>query len=224
MKVNLNSILLGVDLDHTLFLQVNHLVAYVQKHIDPTFSYEQWHKWDLLEHFPKKRQELIQFFKTYYSSSDNMRLMDGAKEFLRLFSPNNVYYITARSSWLFKDPYQETLALLKENKLPLGTLLLQRNPATNENKGKDELAQDKKLQLFIEDNPENALKISKYCPVLLIDYRFNRQINKPNILRIGQFDDARGLWKINPWIQAKEFVQSGKLMKLLEDNSLSKVL
>jgi uncharacterized HAD superfamily protein len=222
--MNLKDVILGIDLDHTLFLQVNHFIEHIQKHIDPGFSHKQWNKWDILEHFPEKRQELIQFLKTYYASSQNMHLMNGAKEFLALFSASKLFYITARSNWFFKDPYKETLTLLQENKLPLGKLILQVDPQTNKQRSKGQLAKEKGIQLFIEDNPTNALDIAKHCPVLLVDYQYNRHINERNIFRIGKFDDETGTWSINPWDEATKLASSGKLLQYIQESTLSKHL
>ena len=216
------NIILGVDIDHTLILEVNDFVNHIREFIDPSFSYVDWDKWDLLELFPDEQEKLIDFMKSYYSQQNikNLNLIDGAKEFLSKFDKKNIYYITARSLWLFKDPLNTSIELIKDNDLPLleSNLILQRDMNTKVKKCKSLIAKEQGINLFFEDSPLNAIKISKYCPVLLIDYPFNRHINHNNIIRIGKFNDINGNWDINPWEHALELLNSGEIEAIVSKN------
>ncbi|MFW6230423.1 MAG: 5' nucleotidase, NT5C type [Nanoarchaeota archaeon] len=217
--MNAENIILGVDIDNTLLKQVHHFLSYIKEHIDPSFTYERWNKWDVLDHFPEHHEKLIGFLKSYFSPENrpNMVIMDHAAEFLSHFNKENIYYITARSTFLFKDPVGETEELLELLGAPLADdhLLLQRNPASGVKKCKSIIAKENHVDLFLEDNPENAKKIATYCPVLLIDYPFNRHMKESNIIRIGAFDDTTGEWKKNPWKDALEMLDSGKLQRII---------
>ena len=214
-----DNIVLGIDVDNTLIFELNHFISHINENIDSSFSYSDWNDWDILKLYPKDEDKLIKFMKKYYSKKniENMHLMDFSSSFLSKFNKKNLYYITARSFWLFENPLEETLELLELNNLPVKkeNLLLQRDPSTKITKCKSLIAKEKGINLFIEDNPENALKISKYCPVLLIDYPFNRNVNHEHIIRIGIFDDQNGDWKKNPWKHALELLDSGEIDSII---------
>ncbi len=214
-----DNIVLGIDIDNTLIFEIAHFVSHINEKIDSSFSYSDWKDWDILSVFPDHEKNLIEFMKKYYSREniEKMHLMDFASEFLSKFNNGNLYYITARSDWLFDDPLQESLDLLEINNIPVkkDNLLLQKDPLTKINKCKSLIAKEKGINLFIEDNPENAIKISSYCPVLLIDYPFNRNIEAKNIIRIGKFNDKKGTWERNPWENALELLGSGEINSII---------
>ena len=220
------NIILGIDVDNTLIFELNHFVSHVNDNIDPSFSYADWSEWDILKVFPEDEDKLIKFMKKYYSRKniENMHLMDFSSDFLSRFKKENLYYITARSFWLFKNPFEETLELLELNNLPVKkeNLVLQKDSLTKMSKCKSLIAKEMGINLFIEDNPENALKISEFCPVLLIDYPFNRNVNHEHIIRIGVFDDEKGDWKKNPWKHALELLDSGEIDSIISSNFCSK--
>ena len=218
--MDIKEINIGVDIDNTIILEVNHHMSHINEHINPDFSFSDWVEWDMLKLFPDKKDDLIKFFKTYYSKENihNMHPMENSNTFLSKFDYENIYYITARSDWLFNNPKLETLELLKQKDFPIkeSNLILQKDTESKLKKCKSLIAKEKGILLFIEDNPDNALKISKFCPVLLIDYPFNRNLDATNVYRIGKFNDDTGEWIKNPWTQALEWLENGRLMQIIE--------
>ncbi|MFP4117312.1 MAG: hypothetical protein ACLFTR_00130 [Candidatus Woesearchaeota archaeon] len=214
-------LVVGVDIDNTLILEIHHYVSHIKDKINPDFSYSGWRRWDLLKLFPDHKKTLISFMRRYYSRDNisNLHVMDGAHDFLSKFDKENLFYVTARSDWLFENPKDETYELLHSKELPVTSenVILQKDAQSKIKKCKSLIAREKGMNFFIEDNPDNAVKISEYCPVLLIDYPFNRNISSENIYRIGRFDDASGNWSSDPWREALELLDSGELLKITSD-------
>ena len=209
----------GVDIDNTLVMQIHHYISHIKRDINPDFSPSDWRHWDLLELFPDHKDKLLSFMRTYYSRDNisSQDVMHGAHEFLSRFKVADIFYVTARSDWLFEEPKEETIELLEENDLPFipDNVILQRDASSKMKKCKSLIAKEKGLSFFIEDNPDNALKISKYCPVLLIDYPFNRNTKAKGIHRIGLFDDHSGTWSSSPWEEALKLLESGELHEIV---------
>jgi uncharacterized HAD superfamily protein len=212
---------LGIDIDNTILPETKEFVTFVQQNIDASFRYTDWNTWDILSFVSEDKQEImISFFKSFFKISNILKYVpiESAVTFLQLFPKENIFYVTARSTWLFKEPELETIQWMKHHKVPYlkKNVILESRFILDETTKKSEIAKELHLDAFFEDNPINAEEIAQTgCPVFLIDYPYNRTVSEKNMYRIGKFNDETGDWIINPWKQVLDMVTDGSFEQLI---------
>lgn len=221
MNKNLENIRMGIDIDYTLIPEAKAFRDFINSNIDSSFDYATWKDWDLLFNVPEEKKDiLLDYMKTFYSFSNMGQInpMDNCVDVLNKFNTEQLFFVTARTTWMFTNPKEETISWLKEHNVPhnANQILLQSDSDKDTKKCKSEIAKEQNLDLFFEDNPENALKIANSaCPVILLDYPYNRQITHEKIIRVGKFNDETGSWTNNPWTEISELFESGKILNII---------
>ncbi len=224
--MNLQTYSLGIDIDNTILPETKEFMTYIQENINPSFQYKNWNTWDIFSLVDEQQKEKMTIFLKSFFSEDSIlhqKPMNYAKEFLELFQADNIYYITARSTWLFEDPKQETTNWISYHSLPYieNNVILESEFIFGQKTPKELIAKELEIDAFFEDHPTNAINIAKIgCPVFLIDYPFNRTISEENVYRIGKFDDETGKWIINPWKQMLSMIKDGSLEQIIRDSRI----
>ena len=110
-------------------------------------------------------------------------MVEGAKEVIKDLNENhNLYFVTARDEML-KDITQ---GWLNENDLGyIDVHLLGSDYKVNK-------AKELECNIFIEDNPSNAMQLAQEgLTVLLIDNNYNKDIDNENIIRVSSWNDIK---------------------------------
>lgn len=128
----------------------------------------------------KDYNDFYEKYKFEYHMQDILRI--GAKDVINdLYMSDNVYFVTARDKSL-KDL---TFLYLKDNEIHYNGLYLLGSHY------KVAKAEELKCDIFIEDNMNNAMQLSKAgFRVLLMDATYNRQISDPGITRVYSWIDV----------------------------------
>lgn len=114
-------------------------------------------------------------------------LMDGVKEVIDelILSGDEVHYVTARS----RDIDSVTKSWIDSQGLDGSKVV-----SLSGNLGKVETAKKLRCDIFIEDDPENAINLSKEgFKVILFDTNYNKEIDGENITRVGNWKEIRNI-------------------------------
>lgn len=102
---------------------------------------------------------------------------------------NNVYIITARGAFLKKS----SKILYNLNKLIVKIWLkkykIKYNKIIFSNEEKIDVIKNNRIDLMVEDKPDNINKISKMIPVMCFDSEYNENIEGENIIRCYSWYD-----------------------------------
>lgn len=172
--------IIGFDIDGVLTTPdsrpwENELLAYFQ--LEPRPDSEVG---DLMGRYGLTREQMLNFFHTRsHSVFPQLTMRDGANTLLQELKSLDftIILITARTN----SP--ETPKWLERHQIPYDLLVHEHD--------KLEPCLQHGLQLFVEDNYENARSISTTIPVLLMDTEYNRLEELPNVHRVQHFTDVR---------------------------------
>ncbi|MBO3444433.1 hydrolase [Clostridium sp. CCUG 7971] len=186
----MNKLNICVDIDGTI-TSPYHFIPYLNELYNKNITEEQCNTcdWETLYEIKMDRM-LSEFHEKYMHSYGEASVVEGAKEIIEeLCSENTVYFVTARSEslteitkkWLEDSGFSgiEVHLLGSDYKV--------------------EKAKALNCNVFIEDNPYNAIQLAdEGIKVLLIDTNYNKGVVHENITRV------------NNWIEIKEFIDSYK--------------
>lgn len=177
-----------IDIDGTI-TNPYHFIPYLNKMYEKNLTEEECTTLDWKELYGENIEEILnKFHDEYISAYDEAEVVEGAKDIIsELYEENNLYFVTARStslteittSWLNKKGFSDIDVYL------LGSDY------------KIEKARELNCNIFIEDNPWNAMQIAKAgIDVILIDTNYNKGVYHERITRVKD------------WNQIKELIQS----------------
>ncbi|MEG0843191.1 MAG: hydrolase [Romboutsia sp.] len=185
MKLNI-----CIDIDGTI-TDPYHFIPYLNemcsKNISPTDCIT--HKWEDL--YDIGIDDILNKFHTSYMYSyKEADVVEDAKDIIEaLCKEHNIYFVTARSEVLTEIT---TTWLNEKGFANIDVHLL----------GSDykiDKARELSCNIFIEDNPSNAMQLAQEgMTVLLIDTNYNKNIEHKNIIRV------------NNWIEIKEVIENYK--------------
>ncbi|MCI8700435.1 MAG: hypothetical protein HFJ47_03730 [Clostridia bacterium] len=99
---------------------------------------------------------------------------------------NEIHIITSRSFTTYENKYKDLMQSIVKQ-------WLNKNEVKYDNiifsKTKLAICKELKINVMIEDKPENIEEISKYIPVICYDHPYNQQINGINIIRCYSWYD-----------------------------------
>ena len=180
---------IGIDIDGTI-TDPSTFVPYLNKGFGRTLAYEDLKEYDLSKVLGISSSEFINWFisneLTIYKEAPVAQHLKtvidswvGSYE-LAFVSAREPYHLTVTCNWLDKHMiHYDELHLVGS-------------------KSKTGIIEKRGIQLFIEDNYENACKISESnnIPVILLNTPYN------------QYLTPKGVVRVNNWLEAKEWVDN----------------
>lgn len=189
---------IGIDIDGVLTNYYNYIVEEGKKYhrtkkrkvINPnTMNIKKMFGWS--------NYTYIRFWLEHiFSYATNNPPMDKASEIKKKLhkEENTIYIITSRfltcskTKKFFNYPKKVSLKMqniviewLRKNDIEYDYIIF--------TSSKKEHIIDNKIDIMIEDNPKNILKLSKYTKVICYDNKYNQDINGNNIYRCYNWDD-----------------------------------
>lgn len=172
-----------IDIDGTI-TSPYHFIPYLNEMYNKSITEDECITYKLEELYQVEIEELLQkFHNEYIHSYGEAQVVEGAKDIIgELYKNNNIYFVTARSEtltdittkWLSNNGFSEIEVYL------LGSDY------------KIEKAKELNCNIFIEDNPSNAIQLAKAgMHVLLIDTNYNKEIEHENITRVNGWKDIK---------------------------------
>jgi len=165
-----------IDIDGTI-TDPYHFIPYMNEIYNENIKAEDCYTHKLEDLYNKSIEEILKKFHNEYSYCYKVAdVVEGSHEIItKLYKKHNLYFVTARSNIL----EQHTLEWLMEKEFPqidvhlLGSYY------------KVDKAKELKCDIFIEDNPDNAIDLAKEgIKVLLIETNYNKDISHDNIIRV----------------------------------------
>ncbi|MGL5330628.1 MAG: 5' nucleotidase, NT5C type [Peptostreptococcaceae bacterium] len=177
-----------IDIDGTI-TSPYHFLPYLNNMYNMDLKEEEWTTIDWTKLYGDNIAELLnKFHNEYVNAYSEASVVEFAKEIIcEIGMNNNLYFVTARS----EDLTEVTTTWLNENGFSdIEVYLL----------GSDykiEKAKELGCNIFIEDNPNNAIQIANAgIDVILIDANYNKEISHEKITRVEN------------WNQIKELIQN----------------
>ena len=176
--INLN---ICIDIDGTI-TSPYHFIPYLNELYSKNITEEECntHDWESLYGIDMETM-INEFHEKYMHSYREAKVVSNAKEIITNLKKNhNLYFVTARDSkltditqnWLNDNGFEEIDVYL------LGSDY------------KADKAKELECNVFIEDNPSNALQLANEgMKVLLIDTNYNKDIEHENIIRVNDWMD-----------------------------------
>lgn len=178
MKLNI-----CIDIDGTI-TNPYHFIPYLNDMYNKQITEDECKTHKLEELYEVELDDLLKSFHTdYIHAYKEAKLVEGVKEVLKdLYENHNLYFVTARSEHL----EDITKVWLKENELGhIDVHLLGSDYKVNK-------AKELECNIFIEDNPSNAIQLAQEgLTVLLVDNNYNKEIDNENIIRVNTWNDIK---------------------------------
>ncbi len=172
-----------IDIDGTI-TNPYHFIPYLNDMYNKQITEAECITHKLEELYEVKLDDLLKAFHTdYIYAYKEANVVEGAKEVIKDLNENhNLYFVTARDEML-KDITQ---GWLNENDLGyIDVHLLGSDYKVNK-------AKELECNIFIEDNPSNAMQLAQEgLTVLLIDNNYNKDIDNKNIIRVSSWNDIK---------------------------------
>lgn len=172
---------LGIDIDGTLS-RPDFILPYLQRDIDDTLEFDDFTEYDL-SFTGLNQDELSKWFLSIENELyKNAHPVDNINKYIDNLSKDyNISLITARP----KKWKSDTINWLSKWNINYDSLDILGSH------NKVQACIDRNIDLFIEDNLENALLINKELdtPVLLINTPYNQAYIKSGIIRVDDWDD-----------------------------------
>lgn len=108
---------------------------------------------------------------------------DAEKIIKKLKEENYIYIITSRKTPYFKNPYELTRKFLDDNNILYDELIVGCED-------KYTFCLENKIDIMIDDEPQNINPISKIIPVIVFDGIQNEKCNGKNILKINTWKEV----------------------------------
>ncbi|MEG1312494.1 MAG: hydrolase [Romboutsia sp.] len=182
----MNKLNICVDIDGTI-TSPYHFIPYLNELYNKNITEEECNTCDWETLYEIKMDKMLHdFHNKYLYSYGEALVVEWAKDIIEeLCAENNIYFVTARSQNLTEI----TIKWLEDNGFSgIEVHLL----------GSDykvEKAKELNCNVFIEDNPWNAIQLANEgIKVLLINTNYNKELEHENITRV------------NNWKEIKEFI------------------
>ena len=188
---------IGIDIDGVLTDVERFTIDYLSKYcVENNIHYQidiEKSCYDAYKIFDITEEQEDNFWKeyiAYYATKEKARPF--ASEIIKKLKEEGIeiYIITAR--WLTnrEDELGEQMRTmvkqwLKENDIIYDKLIF--STAKNERKVKE--IQENKIDVMIEDNPNNIKELAEYIPILCYDTTYNRECKGNNIIRCFSWYD-----------------------------------
>jgi uncharacterized HAD superfamily protein len=172
-----------IDIDGTI-TSPYHFIPYLNEIFSKNITQDECNTYNWNELYGVDMDTILnEFHTTYMYSYSEAEVVEGAKDIIdELYSKHNLYFVTARNPKLT----DVTTNWLTEKGLShIDVHLL----------GSDykiDKAKELKCNVFIEDNPTNAMQLAaEGMKVLLIDTNYNKEIEHENITRVKNWNDIK---------------------------------
>lgn len=177
-----------IDIDGTI-TNPYHFISYLNEMCNKNITEADCTTVNWSKLYDEDNDKLIEKFNDkYIHSYEEAEVIVGAKEVIdELYNHNNVYFVTARNSKL----NDVTTKWLDKNGLSnIEIYMLGSNH-------KIDKAKELNCDIFIEDNPMNAIQLAQGgIKVLLLDTNYNKDINHENIIRVNNWKEIKELIEI----------------------------
>lgn len=182
----MNKLNICIDIDGTI-TSPYHFIPYLNELYNRNITEQECntHNWEALYGVSMDTM-LNEFHESYLHSYEEAKVVDNAKEIIeKLKNNHNLYFVTARNPelteittrWLYNNGFEEIDVYL------LGSDY------------KIKKAKELECNIFIEDNPSNAIQLANEgMKVLLINTNYNTAIEHENIIRV------------NNWMEIEQFI------------------
>lgn len=145
-------------------------------------------KFDGKEIFDVTEDEYNLFLNNYiFEYSKNIQIRPFASEIIKkLIKKHKIIIITARDYTTFENKYQTKMQdivkkWLCDNSVLYDEIVFSKNKAL--------ICKQKKIDIMIEDRPENIVKIAKKIPVICYNNVYNKNISNKNVYRCFSWYD-----------------------------------
>ena len=176
-----------IDIDGTI-TNPYHFISYLNELYNKNITEEECstNNW---EHLYGIKMDILlsEFHEKYMHSYKEAKIVENAKDIIMNLNQNhNLYFVTARhdkleditKNWLSENGFADIDVYL------LGSDY------------KVEKAKELECNIFIEDNPSNAMQLaSEGMKVLLIDTNYNKYVEHENIIRVNNWIDINSFIK-----------------------------
>ena len=176
-----------IDIDGTI-TDPYHFIPYMNEIYNEDIRAENCYTHRLEDLYNKPLEDILKkFHNEYIHCYKEADIVEGSHEVItELYNEHNLYFVTARSNILEKD----TLEWLMEKEFPkidvhlLGSYY------------KVDKAKELNCNIFIEDNPDNAIELAQAgIKVLLIETNYNQGISHDNIVRVTDWYEIKNIIK-----------------------------
>lgn len=136
--------------------------------------------------YDEDNEKLIErFHYKYMNSYEEAEIIDGAKQIIEdLNEKNNIYFVTARGNEL----QDVTIKWLEKNELSSIEIYMLGSDY------KIDKAKELKCDIFIEDNPLNALQLAQGgVRVFLLETNYNKDTKHDNITKVKDWEHIKRL-------------------------------
>lgn len=184
----MNNLSICIDIDGTI-TSPYHFISYLNEMYNKNVKDEDCTTVHWSKLFDEDSETMIEkFHERYMHSYEEAEVVENAKEIIQeLSEDNDIYFVTARGEEL-KDI---TLRWLNKNELSNIKVYMLGSAY------KIDKAKELKCDIFIEDNPLNAMQLAKEgIKVFLIETNYNKEIQHENII------------KVKDWRHIKEIVEN----------------
>lgn len=174
-----------VDIDGTVtdpYCYLSHFNTYFEKEIMPEDFMH--YRLDLV--YNVSRDEMVEFYKTNGRQMHlDATVQKDAHDILwEFYKKHNVYFVTAR----YKEMEDTTIEWMENNSLP---------PVKVYSLGshyKVDAAKQLNCDVFLEDNPENAVQLAgEGINVLLVDTNYNKGVDMDNVTRVRSWEEIKSV-------------------------------
>lgn len=180
---------IGIDIDNTITDTLPLLKKYCEEYnsnvvkrnleINPygfsTSNLFDWTKDEEMNFCSKYLEEVVLSAKIKSQAKEIIKKLKDEK--------NYIYIITARKEPYFKDPYKMTKKYLDENNILYDELIVGCD-------NKYDFCRKNKIDVMIDDEPQNINSISKMIPVIVFSGVQNQMCNGNNIIRVNSWNEV----------------------------------
>lgn len=180
----------GIDIDGVLADYPERFISYVNEKIGTSFKVEDLKEYNLYEAITDVPTDVMLDLKDEFRKSGelkNMKVMDGAKNFLYKLKDNNYHIVllSARPYKEYKRIFADTQEWLDKNNLLYDAILWDEDKC---NRLIREFGNEK-IEFFVEDHIENANDVAKTAKCYLVNRPYNRGSVKRNVKRVCKLSE-----------------------------------
>lgn len=172
-----------IDIDGTI-TDPYHFIPYLNEIYNKNITSDQCTTYDWEELYELDMESTLDtLHSSYIHCYGEAEVVEGAKDIIgELYQEHNLYFVTARSERL----KEITCEWLNTKGLAnIDVYLLGSDYKVNK-------AKELECNIFIEDNPTNALELAQVgMKVLLIDTNYNKNVEHENITRVNDWCDIK---------------------------------
>lgn len=181
---------IGVDIDDVIVNFNKGFLDFYNAKFNTNFCLEDLHTWRLDKALGISLDKAVLHVEEFFNSENfhQMIFLENAKESLQdLLDFHEIFFITARQ----KEVKEQTEKFF-ESHFPEKdyNLLFSGGEVWSEGKSKDEICEELKIPLLIEDRKEYAFNAAqKGIKVLLLDKPWNQGVEHENIMRVNDWKE-----------------------------------